>query len=96
MSVKATCTCDWCQKFSPICQKISLLLDNEEERKIFHEMVNNMMVAETDAVYWKEKYYGTWPSDDAADVQEHIKLLVNRAKELEMLTITEAKKFFKD
>lgn len=93
---KAHCSCDWCQKFSPLCEKISSLLDNEEERKIFHEMINKMMAAETDAVYWKDKYYGTWPSDGIEEIQNHIKRLTNRINELEIIEDLESQKDYKN
>lgn len=93
---KAHCSCDWCQKFSPLCEKISSLLDNEEERKIFHEMINNMMIAETDAVYWKDKYYGTWPSDGIEEIQSHIKRLTNRINELKIIEDLESQKDYKN
>jgi len=93
---KAYCSCDWCQKFSPLCEKISSLLDNEEERKIFHEMINNMMIAETDAVYWKDKYYGTWPSDGIEEIQNHIKRLTNRINELKIIEDLESQKDYKN
>lgn len=93
---KAHCSCDWCQKFSPLCEKISSLLDNEEERKIFHEMINNMMIAETDVVYWKDKYYGTWPSDGIEEIQNHIKRLTNRINELKIIEDLESQKDYKN
>lgn len=83
MNMEAKCTCKWCQKFSPLCEKISFLLDDESEKKLFDEMIGDLMNAETDAVYWKEKYYGTWPSDTVQDIQVHIKILENRIQELQ-------------
>lgn len=93
---KENCSCKWCQKFSPLCEKISSLLDNEEERKIFHEMINNMMMAETDAAYWKDKYYGTWPSDGIEEIQNHIKRLTNRINELKIIEDLESQKDYKN
>lgn len=96
MNTEAKCTCEWCQKFSPLCEKISFFLDNEDERKNFHEMINNMMAAETDAVYWKEKYYGIWPSDGVEEIQHHIKRLTNRIKELEIIEELENQSDYKN
>ena len=46
-------------------------------------MINDLMVSETDAVYWKDKYYGTWPGDTMEDIQHHIERLQARIKELQ-------------
>lgn len=74
MNIEAKCTCEWCQKFSPLYEKISFLLDDESEKKLFDEMIGNLMNAETDAVYWKEKYYGRWRGDG---LQTRIKQIKN-------------------
>jgi len=79
---KAHCSCDCCQKFSPLCEKISSLLD-ENENKVFDELIGKLMNAETDAVFWKEKFYGTWPSDGIEEIRYHIKRLTERIEELE-------------
>jgi hypothetical protein len=76
------CTCNWCQKFSPLCEKILFLLDNEDEKKLFDEMISNLMNAETNAVYWKEKYYGTWPSDGIDEILHHIDGLQKRIEQI--------------
>jgi hypothetical protein len=76
------CTCNWCQKFSPLCEKILFLLDNEDEKKLFDKMIGNMMHAETDAVYWKEKYYGRWPSDGIDEILHHIDGLQKRIEQI--------------
>ncbi len=78
------CTCDWCSIRSPLCEKIRFLLqDNKEEQKAFDDMINDLMVSETDAVYWKDKYYGTWPGDTMEDIQHRIERLQARIKELQ-------------
>ena len=92
---KENCSCDWCQKFSPLCEKISSLL-HEEENKIFNEIIGNLMNAETDAVYWKDKYYGTWPSDGIEEIQNHIKRLTNRINELKIIENLESQKDYKN
>lgn len=96
MNTEAKCTCKWCQKFSPLCEKISFLLDDEDEKKLFDELIGNLMNAETDAVYWKEKYYGTWPSDGIEEIQRHIKRLTNRIKELEIIEELENQSDYKN
>lgn len=58
------------------------LLDNEDEKKLFDKMISNMMHAETDAVFWKEKYYGTWPSDGIEEIQHHIDGLQKRIEQI--------------
>jgi len=79
------CSCEWCNIRSPLCEKISFLLqDNKEEQKAFDDIINDLMIAETDAVYWKDKYYGTWPSDTAEDIQNHIERLQARKQQLEI------------
>lgn len=81
---KQKCTCEWCMIRVPLCEKIRFLLqDNKEELKAFDDMINDLMVSETDAVYWKDKYYGTWPGDTAENIQHHIEKLQARKKELE-------------
>lgn len=96
MNIEAKCTCKWCQKFSPLCNKISSLLDDESEKKLFDELIGNLMNAETDAAYWKEKYYGTWPSDGIEEIQHHIKRLTNRIKELEIIEELENQSDYKN
>lgn len=76
------CSCNWCEKITPLISKIKTLL-NESENIVFSEMIDSLMTAETDAVYWKDKYYGTWPSDSVKDIQNHIKRLNDRIEELE-------------
>lgn len=93
---KEHCLCEWCQKFSPLCQKILFLLDYEDDKKVFDEMISNLMMAETDAVYWKEKYYGTWPSDGIKEIQRHIDHLTNRIKELEIIEELQSQNDYKN
>jgi hypothetical protein len=59
------------------------LLTDKKDKEGFDNIINNLMMAETDAVYWKEKFYGTWPSDTAEDISRHIKILENRIEELQ-------------
>lgn len=82
MNIEAKCTCKWCQKFSPLCEKISFLLDDESEKKLFDELIGDLMNAETDAVYWKEKYYGRWPSDGIDEILLHIDGLQKRIEQI--------------
>lgn len=81
---KENCNCEWCQHRNPLLSKINNFL-NENEKKILDDMIGDLMTAETDAVYWKDKYYGTWPSDGIEDIQNHIIRLTNRIKELEAI-----------
>jgi hypothetical protein len=79
------CSCEWCDIRSPLFKKIQIFLqDNEEEKTAFADIINDLMVAETDAVYWKDKYYGTWPSDTTEDIQNHIERLQARKQQLEI------------
>jgi hypothetical protein len=78
------CSCNWCGKITPLISKIKTLL-NESENIVFNEMINSLMTAEIDAVYWKDKYYGTWPSDSIKNIQNHIERLKDRIEELESL-----------
>ena len=83
---KTNCTCKWCAKYSPLCEKIAFLLqDNPEEKELFERILDDLALAETDAIFWKDKYYGTWPRDSAEDIQKHIEILQERKKELENL-----------
>lgn len=59
------------------------LLTDEKDKADFDKLLNDLMAAETDAVYWKEKFYGTWPSDTAEDIRRHIKILENRIEEIQ-------------
>ena len=77
------CTCEWCVKTSPLINKINSLLTDENEKNHFEKIINDLMHAETDAVYWRNKYYGTWLSDTVQDIQVHIKILENRIQELQ-------------
>ena len=80
---KQKCTCDWCSIRSPLCEKIRFLLqDNKEEQKAFDDMINDLMMSETDAVYWKDKFFGTWPSDGIKEIEHHINILQMRIDEL--------------
>lgn len=76
------CTCEWCVKTSPLINKINSLLTDENEKNHFEKIINDLMHAETDAVYWKEKYYGTWPSDGVEEIQHHVDILQKRLEEL--------------
>jgi len=79
------CSCEWCNIRSPLFKKIQFFLkDNEEEKTAFDNIINDLMIAETDAVYWKDKCYGTWPSDTAEDIQKHIERLQVRKQQLEI------------
>ena len=80
--MKTNCSCDWCSERSPLLSKINNFL-NEKEKKILDNMIGDLMNAETDAVYWKDKYHGTWPSDTIQDIENHITRLKTRIKELE-------------
>lgn len=79
------CTCEWCVKTSPLFNKISSLLTDENEKNHFEKIINDLMHAETDAVYWKEKYYGRWPSDGIDEILHHIDGLQKRIEELKKL-----------
>lgn len=83
MTEKQKCDCEWCKIYSPLCEKILFLLqDNEQEIASFKRMIDNLMAAETDAVYWKEKFFGTWPSDGIKEIEHHINILRMRIEEL--------------
>ena len=85
-NTETNCTCKWCAKYSPLCEKIDFLLqDNKEEQRLFNNMMDDFMSAEFDAIFWKDKYYGTWPCDKSEDIQKHIEILQERKKELENL-----------
>lgn len=73
----------WSLAYMPLCNKIENLLTNDREKANFNQLVSDLMNAETDAVYWRNKYYGTWPSDTVQDIQVHIKILENRIQELQ-------------
>lgn len=81
-NMATTCKCKWCTKFSPLCTKISELL-NEEDKETFDELIGLYITAEEDSVYWKDKFYGTWPSDTVESIQRHIERLQVRIQELE-------------
>lgn len=76
------CTCKWCSINSPLSDKIINLLTDEQDKINFNNLLSDLIVAETDVVYWKDKYYGTWPSDTVEDIQHHIEYLQARIKEL--------------
>jgi hypothetical protein len=75
--------CKWGMITSPLRNKIKNLLTDEQDKINFDNLLEDKEAAETDAVYWKEKYYGTWPSDTVQDIQVHIKILENRIQELQ-------------
>ena len=77
------CTCKWCAITSPLSNKIRNLLTDEQDKINFDNLLDDLILAETDAVYWKDKYYGTWPSDTVEDIQHHIERLQARIKELQ-------------
>jgi len=77
------CTCKSCTITLPLRVKIKNLLTDEQDKVNFDNLLSDLMVAETDAVYWKDKYYGTWPSDTVEDIQHHIERLQARIKELQ-------------
>lgn len=76
------CDCEWCVKTSPLINKICSLLTCDDDKNHFNKIINDLMHAETDAVYWKDKYYGTWPSDTPESIERHIKLLQKRIEKL--------------
>lgn len=55
---------------------------NKQQKKCIIDLYSELEHEHTDAVYWKEKYYGTWPSDTVEDVKNHIKILQKRIEEL--------------
>lgn len=79
---KKTCECKWCSTRSALVYKINNLLTEDSEKIHFDEVIGDLMHAETDAIYWKQKYYGTWPSDSVQDIQVHISILEKRITEL--------------
>lgn len=76
------CTCKWCTITSPLSDKIKNLLTDEQDKINFDNLLGDLIVAETDAVYWKDKYYGTWPSDGIKEIEHHINILRMRIDEL--------------
>lgn len=55
------CGCQTCQdgrRFKAILATLE-----KEDAEFLDKMLGHIMEAETEAVYWKEKYYGRWPSD---------------------------------
>jgi hypothetical protein len=82
---KQKCYCEWCSIRSSLCEKIRFFLrDNEEEKAAFDDMISDLMMSETDAIYWKEKFYGRWPSDSAEEIERHITILQKRIDELRL------------
>jgi hypothetical protein len=77
------CTCKWCTITSPLRVKIKNLLTDEQDKVNFDNLLSDLMIAETDVVYWKDKYYGTWPSDTVEVILRHIERLQARIKELQ-------------
>lgn len=55
---------------------------NREQKDCILELYSDLEHESTDAVYWKDKYYGTWPRDSVESIQNHIKLLQKRIEEL--------------
>ena len=82
--MNTNCACDWCKKYHPLCEKILFLLQYEDDKKIFKEMIDNLMAAETDAVYWKDKFYGTWPTDSCESIEKRISILTDRIRQLKI------------
>lgn len=76
------CTCEWCVKTSPLINKIKSLLTDDDEKSYFDKLMNDLIHAETDAVYWKDKFYGTWPSDSVQSIERHIQILQKRIEDL--------------
>lgn len=76
------CLCDWCTKFYPLLKKIQPLI-TEEENTILDRYLSKMEMDGVDAVFWKEKFYGTWPGTTVEDLQHHIKKLEERIKQLQ-------------
>jgi hypothetical protein len=58
-------------------------LTDEQDKVNFDNLLSDLMIAETDVVYWKDKYYGTWPSDTVEVILRHIERLQARIKELQ-------------
>lgn len=85
------CSCKWCTVTSPLCTKIQNLLTDPVDKNNFINMMNDLIMAETDVVYWKDKYYGTWPSDTVRDIEQHITILQNRIQELRAIERLEKK-----
>ena len=92
---KENCNCEWCQHRSPLLSKINNFL-NENEKKILDDMIGDLMTAETDAVYWKDKYYGTWPSDTIQHIENHILRLKERIKEMRIIEELESQNDYKN
>lgn len=76
------CLCDLCTKLSPLVEKIRPLI-TEEENKTLDYYLSQMEMDSTDAVFWKEKFYGTWPGTTVEDIQHHIKKLEERIKQIQ-------------
>jgi hypothetical protein len=77
------CTCKWCAIRSPLRDKIKNLLTDEQDKINFDNLLGDLIVAETDVIYWKDKYDGTWSGDTVEDIQHHIEKLQARIKELQ-------------
>ena len=67
---KNSCETERRETRSLFFRKIINLLTNHHEAVYFNEIVNDLMHAETDAIYWKQKYYGTWPSDGVQELDD--------------------------
>ena len=92
---KENCSCKWCRERSPLISKIKSFL-NEEDKLILNDMITDLIMAETDVIYWKDKYHGTWPSDSVKDIQNHIERLNDRIKEIEIIENLESEKDYKN
>jgi len=76
------CECHDCKVMKPIFEKIRACLTNEENDE-FSSLLDTAMMDATDAVYWKDKFHGTWPSDDEKSILRHIAILEKRVNELQ-------------
>lgn len=56
----SSCNCKVCQDHSRWVGVLDLKTD--EGKVVFDEIMSRLEAAETDAVYWKMKYEGIWPS----------------------------------
>lgn len=57
---KESCTCRVCKRM----RWLLTLAKTENDKKFVESVLDDLEASETDAVYWKMKYKGEWPSND--------------------------------
>lgn len=59
------CECQVCRQHNRLCEIMRKL--PEDDQAFLETIYSNLMHAETDAVYYRMKLDGTWPTFDAAE-----------------------------